>query len=408
MTDIHSVRGHPPSPGYDALAQRFRPIFQRIRDSAAERDLQHRLPHEELHWLRSAGFARLRLPAAQGGFDASLTEFFGLLTELGAADTNIVNALRAHFAFTEEVLNAAPSAWRSHWLGQLAEGQTLGSGYSEAGDAKVGSFATRLTRDAQGRLQLSGEKFYTTGSLFADWINTAAEDDQGNTVLVQVPRTAAGVQVLDDWDGFGQALTASGTARFEQVAIDPLWVNPGQVRFPYSAPYVQTVHLASLAGIARAQADDLARRVRERSRSYSHGNAPRSAQDPQVLQVVGRVHAAAYGADAIVQQVARALQRAWDARAADEATRAHANLQAHAEVDLAVPLVSQLVLDAGTALFDALGASATLRPAGLDRYWRNARTITSHNPRVYRERQAGDHAVNGTPPPTFFRVGAAA
>ncbi|WP_326543405.1 acyl-CoA dehydrogenase family protein [Pseudorhodoferax sp.] len=407
MTQHHTAWGAAPSPRYEALAQRFRPVFQRIRDSAVERDLQHRLPHEELHWLRAEGFARLRLPVERGGSGATLTEFFGLLVELGTADTNVVNALRAHFGFTEDVLNSGHAAFREHWLGRIAEGQTIGSGFSEAGEAKVGSFSTKLVRDGNGQLRLSGQKFYTTGSLFADWINTATDDEDGKPTLVLVPRKAAGVQVDDDWDGFGQALTASGTARFDDVAIEPAWINPAKARFAYSSPYYQLVHLASLAGIARALSEDLAQRVRERTRTYSHANSGRSAQDPQVLQVVGRVHAAAYGANAIVQQAARALERAWQARDGDAAALEQANVQAHVETDQAVPVVTQLVLDASTQLFDALGASATLRPAGLDRYWRNARTISSHNPRIYRERQAGDYAVNGTPPPTFYRVGTA-
>ena len=405
MTTHPPIWGAAPDPDYEAQAERFRPLFNRIREHAAERDLQHRLPRNELDALRREGFASLRLPLEAGGSGASLTTLFGLLVELGAADTNVVNALRAHLAFVEDLLNAADSDWRRLWLGKLAHGALIGSGYSESGDARQGNFSTRLSRDAEGRLSLSGRKFYTTGSLFADWINTAADDEDGNPVLVLVPRKGPGVEVDDDWDGFGQALTASGTARFDKVAIDPTWINPAGVRFAYASPFLQLVHLASLAGIGRALAIDLGGRVRERKRSYSHGNGSRSAEDPQVLQVVGRVHAAAYGASAIVQQAARALQYAWETRSADPGLRDDAVLRAHVEVDQAVPIVTQLILDASTQLFDALGASATLRPAGLDRYWRNARTIASHNPRIYRERLAGDYAVNGAPPPTYYRVG---
>ncbi|WP_398491231.1 acyl-CoA dehydrogenase family protein [Variovorax sp.] len=399
--------GAPPSARYDELARPFRAVFARIREGAVARDLAHQLPHEEIGWLREAGFARLRLPIERGGADASLVELFALLTELGAADTNVVNALRAHFGFTEDVLLAPESPWRTHWLERLAAGELVGSGFSETGDAKVGAFSTRLRATPRG-LRLDGRKFYTTGSLFADWINAVADDDEGQPTMISVPRQAAGVQVLDDWDGFGQALTASGTATFEDVAIDPLWVNPSKLRFPYASPYFQTVHLASLAGIARASSDDLAQRVRERDRSYSHGNAARVSDDPQILQVVGRGRSAAYGASAIVLQAAGALQRAHDAHLdaslPDEA-RAAAAAASHVEVDQAVSVVTRLVLDASTELFDALGTSATLRTHGLDRYWRNARTISSHNPRVYRERQVGAFAVNGTPPPTFYRVG---
>ena len=401
--------GAPPTSRYETLAGLFRPVFARIRAGAVERDLAHRLPHQEIGWLREAGFTRLRLPTELGGAGASLTELFALFIELGAADTNVVNALRAHFGFKEDVLLATQSPWRAQWLERLAAGDLLGSGFSETGDAKVGAFSTRLRHTGEG-LRLSGRKFYTTGSLFADWINAVADNDEGEPVMVAVPRTAAGVEVLDDWDGFGQALTASGTAQFDNVAIDPLWINPNSARFPYASAYYQMVHLASLAGIGRALAEDLAERVRQRDRTYSHGNAARVADDPQILQVVGRVRGAAYGAGAAVLQAAAALQRAHDTHLEAKATeqaRTTSALAAHVEVDQAVSVITSLVLDASTVLFDALGASATLRTHGLDRYWRNARVISSHNPRIYRERQVGAFAVNGTPPPTFYRVGTA-
>lgn len=402
--------GAPPSARYEQLAQAFRPVIERVRAGAVERDLQHRLPHEEIGWLREAGFTRLRLPAEYGGSELTLTELFALLIELGAADTNVVNALRAHLGFSEDVLHTPDAGWRHRWLDRLAQGDLVGSGFSETGDAKVGTFATRLTRTPTG-LRLSGRKFYTTGSLYADWINTTATaDEEAPPVFLTVPRTAAGVEVVDDWDGFGQSLTASGTAHFTEVAIDPEWVNPVGYRFAYMAPFHQLVHIASLAGIGRALADDLSQRVRERDRVYSHGNAARVADDPQILQVVGRVRSAAYAAGAIALHAAGALQRADEAlrsASAGEEARARAIRAAQLEVDQSVSVVTALVLDASTELFDALGASATLRTNGLDRYWRNARTISSHNPRVYRERQVGAFTVNGTAPPASYRTGKA-
>ncbi|WP_321960685.1 acyl-CoA dehydrogenase family protein [Paraburkholderia sp. J7] len=404
--ETHAAWGAAPSERYETLARDWRPLFARIRASAVERDLAHQLPYDEIQWLRDAGFTRLRLPREQGGVGATLPELFGLLIELGAADTNVVNAIRAHLGFVEDVLTAHEAQWQAHWLGKLASGDLIGAGLSEAGGAKVGTFDTHLTRTPQG-IRLNGRKFYTTGSLFADWVAVAAQDGD-DTVYLQVPRTARGVEVIDDWDGFGQALTASGTATFTDVAVEPEWIRPSATRFPYAVPFYQLVHLASLAGIGRALADDVARRVRQRDRVYSNGNAARVADDPQILQVVGRLHSAAYGARAVALQAAKAIGRSYEAHqdpSANEARRHGAHTEAHVEVDQSVPVITRLVLDASTDLFDALGASATLRTEGLDRYWRNARTIASHNPRIYRERQVGAFAVNGTVPPSFYRVG---
>ncbi|NIF98136.1 monooxygenase, partial [Burkholderia sp. Ax-1720] len=126
-----------------------------------------------------------------------------------------------------------------------------------------------------------------------------------------------------------------------------------------------------------------------------------------------------WAAAAAVAQAARALERATQA-AATSAPPAHASLDgstanpgstaiAEAELEIwqAQAVVIELVLDATGSVFDALGASATLRGNGLDRYWRNARTIASHNPRIYRERIVGDFAVNGTLPQGQWRIGIA-
>ncbi|WP_018262095.1 acyl-CoA dehydrogenase family protein [Methylobacterium sp. WSM2598] len=405
MSQVQAGWGGGPSARYEDLAERFRPVFRRIRDTAAARDRERRLPHEEIAWLREAGFTTLRLPRAHAGHDATLPELFNLLIELSAADSNVTNALRAHVGFTEDALNARSPAWREAWIARIGRGETVGSGVSETGSARVGSFETVLRRDGAG-WRLSGTKYYTTGSLFADWIHLAAEDEAGAPVGAAVPRRAKGVEVIDDWDGFGQALTASGTVRFTEVSLSPDLVNPDPGRFRYAMAFFQLVHLATLAGIARAAAEDVARLVGERRRVYSHGNAARAAEDPQILQVVGRVRGAAYAAGAVALRSAEALQRVYDLEQAGDAAGAEAaGTVADIEVNQSVTPVTGLVLDATTLLFDALGASATARSLGLDRYWRNARTIASHNPRIYRDRIVGDFAVNGTVPPKQYRVG---
>lgn len=68
-------------------------------------------------------------------------------------------------------------------------------------------------------------------------------------------------------------------------------------------------------------------------------------------------------------------------------------------------LVASNALDAATRLFEVGGASATLRTRGLDRHWRNARVLASHNPLIYRARLLGDRAVNGTPLKRHYRLG---
>ncbi|MEZ2129697.1 MULTISPECIES: acyl-CoA dehydrogenase family protein [unclassified Sinorhizobium] len=397
MTRIDEGWGRGPSARYEEIAGRFRPLFKQIGENAIERDQERRLPFEEVRWLREAGFGALRVPAHHGGSEVTLPELFALLIELSAADPNITNIFRSHQGFTEDLLNAPKDKWRDDWLVRLGRGEMIGSGFSEL-TGNVGDYSTTIVREAN-EYRLNGAKFYTTGSLYADWINLGAVDASGAPIAALVPTSAPGVEIFDDWDGFGQAMSGSGTARFDNVKLEPFHIKPNAARFPYTQAFFQLVHLASLAGIGRAAATELARHVGARARIYPRGNGKTSAEDPQVLEVVGRVKGPAYAAGAIVLNVAEALQRSYEANISGvtpDETDAH--LIADIETSQSVTVISKLILEATTVLFDALGASAAKRATALDRHWRNARTITSHNPRIYHDRVVGEFAVSGRKP----------
>ena len=405
MTQIESGWGAGPSERYEQLAERFRPTFRRIREGAVAREAARRLPQEEIGWLKDLRFGALRVPAESGGAGATLPELFNLLIELSEADSNITQALRGHFGFAEDIVNSLAPERRALWLPRLARGEIVGNAWTEIGGGKVTGFSTRLTQ-RDGALWLNGAKYYTTGSYLADWVDVGASDEEGNGVGVTVARDAPGVHIVDDWNGFGQVLTASGSATFTDVPVAPGHVVKDEGRPKYFPAFFQLVHLATLAGIGRAAASDVAEQVARRRRTYSHANGPVVARDPQVLQVVGRVRSAAYTAGAIVLQNARAVQRAFEAHfAGNEETEDTAVAIAELEVCQSLTVVSSLILEAATLLFDALGASATSRELSLDRYWRNARTLASHNPRIYKDRIVGDFAVNGARPPPQWRIG---
>jgi alkylation response protein AidB-like acyl-CoA dehydrogenase len=407
MSQIDEAWGAGPSARYEDLARRFRPFFAEIEKGAVLREIGRVLPDAEIKTLKKAGFGALRLPETEGGLGATLPEFFNLLIELSAADSNITQALRGHFGFAENVVNTPAGAFRSRWAERIARGEIAGNAWTEIGNASQTAFATHVARKGSA-LVLNGAKYYTTGSLFADWIDVGATGLDGEGVTVQVRRDDPGVRVVDDWDGFGQKLTASGTTTFTEASIDALDIVVDDEKFRYGAAFYQTVHLATLAGIGRAIATETARAVAARTRHFSNAAGPRSSQDPQILQVVGRIRSNAYAASAIVLQVAVALERAYAARSAGDAdAEERANAIAELETSQALGVVTNLILEASTILFDTLGASAAKSSNALDRHWRNARTLSSHNPRIYKDRIVGDYAVNGTPPPYQWRIGEA-
>ena len=405
-TTIHRVWGEPVSERYDDLAQHFRPVFQKIKQGTLAREQAHQLPFEQLKWLKDSGFTRLRLPKQYGGFDASIPELFALLIELAEADSNLPQILRIHFGFTEDLLISKNQKFKQRWLERISLGQTIGSAWSEGGNESIHQFQTYLSKGEGDQILVTGKKYYTTGSLFADWVDVGVTDFDGESASVIVARNAEGVEILDDWNGFGQQLTASGTAIFKEVQVDANEILNDELRFKYSSAFYQLVQLAIMTGLARAATYDVSAAVAKRTRNYSHANSQFIQNDPQILQVVGQVRTAAYTAGVLVEKVAQSLQRTYLAALQDnEQKEADLNALAELESAQAQGVITTLLLNASTLLFDALGASASDKKHGFDRYWRNIRTLSSHNPRIFKERIIGDFSVNGKLPPYQWRIG---
>ncbi|MDQ0034848.1 alkylation response protein AidB-like acyl-CoA dehydrogenase [Variovorax boronicumulans] len=391
---------------HSALAQKFRPVFQRIADTALARERNRQLPFEPITWLKEAGFGAVRVPVEHGGGGASIPQLFQLLIELAEADSNVPQALRGHFAFVEDRLNAPPGAARDVWLRRFVKGELVGNAWSEVGAVAIGDVGTRISQK-DGRWVANGRKFYSTGSIFADWIDLyARRADNDADVTAAVSTHQPGVVQHDDWDGFGQRTTGSGTSVYENAHIDDENVFPFETRFKYQTAFYQLFHLATLAGIGRAIERDVGHEVRNRQRIYSNGNAQHVSQDAQILQVAGEISALAYAAEATALRATLPAQRAYEARLhGDEAAERQANIDAEIESAQGQIVVSELVLRAGSDLFNALGASAASTSKSLDRHWRNARTVSSHNPTVYKARIVGDWSVNGTEPPYVWQIG---
>jgi alkylation response protein AidB-like acyl-CoA dehydrogenase len=406
MTEHQVINPLSTGTDYEALAATYRPIFQRIADGALEREQSRTLPYEPIQWLKEAGFGAVRVPIEYGGGGASVPQLFELLIELAEADSNLPQALRGHFAFVEDRLNAPSGPARDVWFKRFVEGDIVGCAWTEIGTVAMGDVVTKVTPHGD-QWRLNGEKFYSTGSLFSDWIDVYAQrSDTGGDVIAAVRTRQPGIEQSDDWDGFGQRTTGSGTSRFVDAEVDAGNVIDFATRFKYQTAFYQLVLLATLAGIGRASLRDVSRHVRERQRIYSHGNAQRVSEDPQVQQVVGNIAAWVYAAEASALKAAQPAQQAYVARfAGDPARERAANVAAEIESAKAQVVVTELIQRATTELFNALGASDIRRGKSLDRHWRNARTVSSHNPVIYKARIVGDWSINGTEPPFVWQIG---
>jgi len=389
------------SPDLTRVLDQIAEDARRRRDDATT----DREPHAAIALVREHRLGAVRVPTELGGGGYTKRDFYALVIRLGEADPDVPHILRVHWGFVEDRLRLRRTERDRTWLKQIVDGVLFGGANSELTDRPPGIYAydTTLIADGDG-YRLNGRKFYSTGSLYSDFLRITANDPDGKPVSALIPADRDGVVHADDWDGIGQAETGSGTTILDNVYVgaDELipferWGGDPDVqaeRPRQSQP--QLILHAIAAGILSAVALDAAELVRTRRRSYSWAVTAEPRHDPQLLQIIGGLSSAAFVAEATVLAAADAQDHA--ANFAYEHGRADPDLEHRASLLAAKTKVGieELALKAAGDLFAVGGASATRTSAHLDRHWRNLRTLFSHNPTPYKARVVGDNLVNGT------------
>lgn len=380
-------------------------LLAKVAAGAKDRDLNDENPFDQVAALKRAGFGTLRLPESLGGSGLTVPQLFSAVIDVAQADPIVAHIFRTHFWFTEERLRTAGDPASQRWLAKVADGKIFGNAFSEKGSLAVGSlvFNTRLLPGHDGGYLLTGEKYYSTGTLFSDYLTVTATTDHDSVANVVIPADRDGVRIVDDWDGFGQRRTGTGTTSFDDVTVAADEVLSDT---PYDADPVPTVQYASLqlfihavvAGILANVVDDGVALLRSRERNFSHALTERPTEDPLLQRQLGVLASTAYVARAAVLDAAAAIGAATDsevdgvpdAQLAEEAQLKVAKVKVH---------LDDVAPEAATRLLELGGASAASRQRNLDRHWRNIRTITLHNPVVYKARVIGQNLLHGTPVP---------
>ncbi|GAA5231603.1 SfnB family sulfur acquisition oxidoreductase [Verticiella sediminum] len=364
---------------------------------ARTRDQERRLPYAEVERYSRSGLWAITVPRAHGGAGVSTHTLTRVIALVAAADGSLGHIPQNHFYALEALRVGGTEAQQAFFYQRALAGDRFGNALAEIGH-KDYRRRTTLRRDGAA-WRLDGRKFYCTGALFADWIPTLAvsQDESGeNSHLVFVPADAPGVQVTDDWDGFGQRVTGSGSVHLQDVHVQPEWIVPFKASFERPTtigPFAQIMHAAIDAGIGHGALQALLPWVREHARPWVDAGVERADQDPLLVAQIGDVHVRLRAADALIARAARIVDAA--RRAPDEQSVARASVavaQAKAASTRASLLAANKLLELG-------GTSATLNRHGLDRYWRNARTHTLHDPVRWKYHAIGNYYLNGRIPP---------
>ena len=232
-----------------------------------------------------------------------MRDVLSAVIQIGRGSSNVAQALRAHFGFSERLLsNRATPGERAEWFPRVNSGVVVGNAITDAAGRAPSSADTKVLPDTAGVLRLNGYKFYSTGTLFADVIAVSALDAEGRDLQVIIPADRAGVELFDDWDGFGQRTTASGGTRFTDVGSVPKRSSPSPTATPrVTAPgSCSSIWRRWRPASPHAVFDDAVDYVRTKARPAAHSLADSAATDPFVLQAVGEIAAAASSAEAMV------------------------------------------------------------------------------------------------------------
>jgi SfnB family sulfur acquisition oxidoreductase len=277
----------------------------------------------------------------------------------------------------------------------VLDGWRIGNAGPERGTKNTLELKARITASGDGFV-LNGQKFYSTGALFAHWVAVKALNDDGKQVLAFVRRGTPGLRIVDDWSGFGQRTTASGTILLNNVQVDAeLVVDNWKIN---DSPNIQgavsqLIQAAIDAGIARGAIDDAIEFVKTRARPWIDAKVERASDDLYVIADIGKLKIELHAAEALLRKAGQVL---------DQVNAAPLTAESAARASIAVAeakvLTTEISLLASEKLFELAGSRATLAEFNLDRHWRNARVHTLHDPVRWKYHAVGSYHLNGTLP----------
>jgi len=382
------------SQAIDALAA----VAEGFAAVAVERDKEGTAPFAEVETVRATGVLPALVPRELGGGGLDWHTVFTALRPVIRADTGLGHVFSYHFVNSWRLQLNENEARIEQLQRGLAANHWFWGGAGNPRDAGLD-----LT-PIEGGFSVSGRKFFATGAQVSDRITaTATRVDSGEKLAIIIDAQQPGVVHHDDWSNIGQRLSASGSVSFDAAWVpDAHVLGYGEQAGPRYRPHASlSILLFQLAlehihvGLAEGALETAAAYVRSTTKPWSTSDVSRAVDDPYIRELIGELTAATRASDALTWRAtdafAVAAERGWELTHDERGELA-------VEIAAAKVVSTKTALDVSTRLFELTGARATGEAYGFDRFWRNARTITLHDPVAYKAQEVGDHALQGNYP----------
>ncbi len=386
-----------------ALSRLLDAIETDIAPAAAEHDRIGRYPTAAIAALKRSGILATAVPRGLGGLGFSQRFPLEIQVRLAAVDSSVAQIFKVHDELSREILVYAPPDLKPVLAERLLKGQTiLGLAVSEPTRKADDPWTTVCLPSSDGGFIIDGKKIYTTGAAEADLIavwgfnpnaDGVAENPLMGAQLNLVPPTTPGVIIHRDWDALGQRATDSGTITFSKVQTDPTWRAslPGKAPLPFASLRYLAGFAACMVGIGIGAVSAAVPFVNAESRPWPSGDVDNAADDPYVRRLAGELSAELAAAYALTLSTGDLL----DAFERGDIDRTALAIPIYA----AKAVASRAGLRAASEVYALMGTRATGHKRGFDRYWRNARTLSLHDPVEWKHAEIGRHILTGWEPP---------
>lgn len=379
-----------------------------VEPAAIENDIRGRYPTASVAALKRSGVLHTAVPRELGGPGFSHRFSLEAQVRIAAADSSLAQLFKVHDELTREILVYCPDRLRP-WLAAeiLDKNMILGLAVAEAGRKVDSPMTTTATPRPDGGFEINGRKIYTTAAAEADYIatwafNPAAPGVSENPLMGMqlnlIPAGTPGVNIHRDWDPIGQRATDSGTITFDKVITDPA-LNasvPGRAPLIHASLRYQAGFAAVLIGIGVAAVRAAVPFVNNESRPWPSSGVDTAAADPYVERLTGELVselAAAYSITLATGDLLDAFERG-------EIDRT----ELAAPIFAAKAVASRAGLRTASEIFSLMGTRSVARKNAFDRFWRNARVLSLHDPVDWKHAELGRHVLTGwNPPPGIYQ-----
>ncbi|WP_188563975.1 acyl-CoA dehydrogenase family protein [Undibacterium terreum] len=375
-------------------------LAARLAETAVARDQQGGHAAQEREWIRESGLLTLSVPTEFGGQGADWPTVYQVIRILAQADSALAHVFGFHHLQLAGIQLYGNAQQQRQLLQKTVEERLFWGNALNPLDRR-----TLATANEDGFL-IDGIKSFSSGSVGSDWLTISAWDETSQSALIGVLPTAAdGISVKADWDSFGQRQTDSGNVHFSKVQLpaDLVLQAPSQVATPQATLRSQVAQLimANLyLGIGLGAFDAATGYTRKQSRPWFASGVDKASTDPFIQHRYGELWLLLRPATVLADHAAGELEKAF---------RKGALVTARDRGELAIAvaeakcLAHRAGIEVSSQMFELTGASSTSARYGFDRFWRNVRVHTLHDPIDYKLRDLGRYVLEGTlPEPTAY------